>query len=301
MATGTIFDIKRYSIHDGPGIRTSVFFKGCPLRCWWCHNPESQSTEPVVLYRPDRCIGCGACEEACPEGAIRLTQKGFTADPKLCRSHGVCAEVCPSGARELVGRTVDVPQVMKEIEKDRLFYDESGGGATFSGGEPLMQHEFLKELLRECRRVDIHTAVDTTGYADPEIVRSIAPFTNLFLYDVKFIDPKKHFKYTGVTNELILENLKMLSAEGARISVRLPVIPGINDDEEETVAIAAFVSNLPGVVELAVLPYHGTARQKYERFGMEYLLGDLEEPREEDIETLAGFFRDKGLNVRIGG
>ncbi len=301
MATGTIFDIKRYSIHDGPGIRTSVFLKGCPLRCWWCHNPESQSPEPVVLYRPDRCIGCGACERACPEGAIRLTQKGFTSDPKLCRSRGVCAEVCPSGARELVGRNVDVPQVMEEIEKDRLFYDESGGGATFSGGEPLMQHEFLGELLRECRRVDIHTAVDTTGYADPDAVRSIAAVTNLFLYDVKFIDPEKHLKYTGVSNELILENLKMLSEEGARISVRVPVIPGINDDKAEMGAIADFVSNIPGVTELAVLPYHGTARQKYERFGMEYLLGDLHEPRGEDIEALAGFFRGTGLNVRIGG
>jgi pyruvate formate lyase activating enzyme len=200
-----------------------------------------------------------------------------------------------------MGRTVDVPQVMHEIEKDRLFYDESGGGVTFSGGEPLMQPAFLEELLRECRRVDIHTAVDTTGYADPEIVRSIAAFTNLFLYDVKFIDPKKHLKYTGVSNELILENLKMLSEEGARISIRVPVIPGINDDEEETGAIAEFVSNLPGVTELALLPYHGTARQKYARLGMEYLLQNLEEPREEDIKTLAGFFSGTGLKVRIGG
>jgi pyruvate formate lyase activating enzyme len=301
VATGTIFDIKRYSIHDGPGIRTSVFFKGCPLRCWWCHNPESQSPDPVVVYKRDRCIGCGACEQACPEGAIRLARKGFTADPKLCRSHGACAEVCPSGARELVGRIVDVPQVMKEIEKDRLFYDESGGGATFSGGEPLLQPAFLEELLRECRRVDIHTAVDTTGYAEPEIIRSIIPYTNLFLYDVKFADPAKHRKYTGVSNELILDNLKMLSDEGAVISVRVPVIPGINDDKEEMAAIAGLVSKLPGVVELAVLPYHGTARQKYERFGMEYLLGDLHEPREEDIETLAVFFRGEGLNVRTGG
>jgi pyruvate formate lyase activating enzyme len=190
---------------------------------------------------------------------------------------------------------------MKEIEKDRLFYDESGGGATFSGGEPLLQPEFLEELLRECRRVDIHTAVDTTGYAEPEIIRSIIPYTNLFLYDIKFADPEKHRKYTGVSNELILDNLKMLSDEGAEISVRVPVIPGINDDKGEMAAIAGLVSDLPGVVELAVLPYHGTASQKYERFGMEYLLGDLEEPREEDIETLAGFFRGKGLNVRTGG
>lgn len=301
MPAGTIFDIKRYSIHDGPGIRTSVFFKGCPLNCWWCHNPESQCAEPVVLYKPDRCIGCGACVDACPEGAIRLTQKGFTADPKICRSHGTCADVCPSGARELVGMTMDVPQVMREIEKDRLFYDESGGGVTFTGGEPLMQPVFLEALLRECRRVDIHTAVDTTGYADPGIIRSIAPYTSLFLYDIKFMDPQKHLKYTGVSNELVLKNLVTLSGEGAAISVRVPVIPGINDDDKEMTAIAAFVADLPGVVELAVLPYHGTAQKKYERFGMEYLLGDLQEPRGEDVEALADFFRDKGLNVRIGG
>ncbi|HAA47312.1 MAG TPA: glycyl-radical enzyme activating protein [Synergistaceae bacterium] len=301
VSTGIIFDIKRYAIHDGPGIRTSVFLKGCPLKCWWCHNPESQSIEPVVVYRPERCIGCGACEKACPEGAIRLTQKGFIADPAFCRSLGKCAEVCPSEARELVGKRVDVAWVMEEIEKDRLFYEESGGGVTFTGGEPLVQPDFLEELLCECRNADIHTAVDTTGYAPQEVISKIARFTDLFLYDIKLMDPDKHLKYTGVSNDLILDNLVLLSKEGARISVRVPVIPGINDDAGEMDAIACFISDLPGIVELAVLPYHGAAKQKYERFGMEYLLRDLKEPLEEEMENLAGFFRSKGLKVKIGG
>ena len=210
MASGTIFNIQRYSIHDGPGIRTTVFLKGCPLSCWWCHNPESQKYGVQLVLWKERCIGCGGCNSVCPEGAI--SGGGFppVIDSEKCSGCGLCAEECPAVALEMVGKTVSSDYVMKEIEKDLIFYDQSGGGVTFSGGEPLMQPEFLAELLEKCKARDIHTAVDTCGYANWEVL-SIAGLTDLFLYDIKHMDDLVHTRTVGVSNRIILENLAKLA------------------------------------------------------------------------------------------
>jgi len=301
VTRGVIFDVKRYSIHDGPGIRTTVFLKGCPLACWWCHNPESQSMFSEVVYRQERCIGCGACEKACPRGAISLTQRGYTADPDRCGGCGKCASVCPSGARELVGRSVTVMEAVKEIEKDQLFFDESGGGVTFSGGEPLAQPDFLVEALAECKKREIHTAVDTTGHAQPDIIMGVARHADLFLYDIKHMDSAKHRLYTGVGNELILENLKRLASAGSAINVRIPVIPGINDDETNIRSTGEFLASLPGVRDVNILPYHGIAETKYRRFEMDYRLGGLAAPDEKDMKRISKMLGLHGLRVTIGG
>ena len=301
MNGGVIFDIKRYSIHDGPGIRTTVFLKGCPLSCWWCHNPESQSAFTEVVYRPDRCIGCGACEGACPVGAIALTQRGYVADPDRCTGCGRCAEVCPAEAREMVGRGITVKDLVKEIEKDSLFFDESGGGVTFSGGEPLSQPAFLAEALEACRERDIHTVVDTCGFAPRQALERIAPLTDLFLFDLKMMDPGLHKSYTGVPNDLILSNLEWLAGQGFSLIVRVPVIPGINDTAENMEAMGKFLSELSRRPEVDLLPYHSSAREKYRKFGMNYRLKDLSAPSRERMKIIAAYLARFGLTASIGG
>ena len=301
MKSGIVFDFKKYSIHDGPGIRTTVFLKCCPLACWWCHNPESISPRPAVLYRRERCIGCGACILACPGKAIRPTDEGFLADPALCEGNGACAEACPSTARELVGRNMTSGEVLEVIRKDILFYDESGGGATFSGGEPLLQPEFLQEMLLGCRESGIHTAVDTTGFAQASVLLETAALTDLFLYDIKHMDPEKHRLYTGVDNTLILENLKTLTESGAKVAIRIPFIPGVNDDEENISRTGEFVSRLSGIVSVHLLAYHTSARNKYAKWGKTYRLPDTLPPSEENTRAAALNLKSFGLNVLIGG
>ncbi len=286
--TGTIFDIMRYSIHDGPGIRTTVFLKGCPLSCWWCHNPESQSAKKEILFNRDRCIGCGECKTVCPAG-----------DGK-CLACGNCAGVCCSGARELVGKTVEPAEIIKEIEKDLIFYEESGGGVTFSGGEPLLQADFVQCLLELCRKREIHTAIETSGFAPLEKLLQLSAGTDLFLYDLKLMDDLKHQKYTGVSNRLIIQNLRALAAQHDNIIVRVPVIPGINDDDGNINKTGDFVSAL-GIREINILPYHKAGMDKYERIGRTYLLPGLEPPTGERVAELAGILQGKGLKVKIGG
>jgi len=304
LETGIIFDIKRYALHDGPGIRTTVFFKGCPLSCWWCHNPESQDFHPEVILRTQRCAHCAACAAACPQGAITLPAEGEggpLTDRDACTACWQCVQACFSGARQLVGQEVSVQALMTEILRDRSFFDESGGGVTFSGGEPLSQPRFLAAVLRACRQEEIHTAVDTSGYAPWTVFDALRRDVDLFLYDLKIFDAQRHRRYTGVANELILENLTRLARLGHAIYVRVPVIPGINDDEDNLRQIAAFVAGQPGIQRLDILPYHPSAAAKYAGLERPYPLADTNMPAGERMEEIALFMRQYGLYVKTGG
>ncbi|HYG57960.1 MAG TPA: glycyl-radical enzyme activating protein [Symbiobacteriaceae bacterium] len=288
----------KYSIHDGPGIRTTVFLKGCPLNCWWCHNPESIAPGQQLMIRADRCIACGACLAACPHGAVT---EAFGTDKAKCQICLACVNACHAEARLAVARTVTVEQVLAEVAKDAIFYEESGGGVTFSGGEPLLQPEFLCRLLALCKAKEIHTAVDTTGFAKwPDLMR-VSTCTDLFLYDLKLMDEAAHRKYTGVSNETILRNLQDLSRLHHNIIVRIPVIPGVNDCEENLVATGEFVAGLGGVREINLLPYHKAGVTKYQRMGKPYELPEAEPPSAATMQGLADTLRAFGKRVTIGG
>jgi pyruvate formate lyase activating enzyme len=260
METGLVFNTQRYSIHDGPGIRTTVFMKGCPLRCAWCHNPEGIDPESELVFIENRCLGCGECRRVC----LRLQASGNGSDwPKDCVRCGECVKVCPSEARQLVGRRMGVKEVLDEVLLDRVFYEESGGGVTFSGGEPFLQPQFLLKLLAACRTEGIHTAVDTSGYASREDLMTAAPLTDLFLYDLKIMDDARHRQWTGASNAVILENLLALGAVHQNIWIRMPLVPGFNDDAEQIEAVARFAASVPGVRQVNLLPYHATAAHKW--------------------------------------
>lgn len=299
--TGEIFDIKKYAIHDGPGIRTTVFFKGCPLSCWWCHNPESLSSATHRLYRRERCIGCQECLSACESGAIQVSEGRLQWSPDDCRYCRDCALACPAEAVEFIGRTMTVDQVVAEIARDTLFYDQSAGGVTISGGEPLMQPLFLIQLLDACGEQGLHRTVDTSGHADTQSLLEAASRTDLFLYDLKHMDPEKHFRYTGVSNDKILANLKQLSHQGARIVIRLPVVPGINADDENINRTGALAASLDGVIGINILPYHCAADAKYKNLGLENNARDVQPPSEDVIAAVARHLESFNLVVKIGG
>ena len=296
--TGIIFDIKKYAINDGPGIRTTVFFQGCPLSCWWCHNPESQARIPTLMYRANRCVLCGECAVVCPQNGIQVNGSAQT-DRSKCDVCGTCAETCYYGAREVSGREVTIEEVLVEIERETPFHDQSGGGVTFSGGEPLMQRSFLLALLRACRERDIHTVVDTSGYTTWEALDSVRGFVNLFLYDLKLMDNQRHIQYTGVSNEPILRNLKLLSEHGHPLYVRIPLIPGVNDDDANLRQSAEMLASLPNVTGVELMGYHDIAAAKYEALGMPYQLNGTKPPTAEHMQQAGSILEEYGLKVKV--
>ena len=301
LTTGFVFDIKKFSIHDGPGIRTTVFLKGCPLSCWWCHNPESQRLKPEIMLRMDRCIQCAACLAECEQGAISINGDGVVTDRELCIQCGVCAKSCYADAREVIGREMTVGEVMAEIERDLSFYDESGGGVTFSGGDPLLQRDFLLALLKACKQQEIHTAVDTSGSFSWPVFERIRPYVDLFLYDLKTMDEERHKEVTGVSNRLILDNLDKLSQQGQSIILRMAVVPGINDDEQNLRRTGEFAAALPHLQGMSLLPYHDTAVHKYANLNRAYAIPDVRPPSDERMAAIAETLRGYGLDVKIGG
>lgn len=300
-SSGIIFDIKKYAIHDGPGIRTTVFFKGCPLTCRWCHNPEGLSATPQLVYARERCVGCGDCLTACPAGAIQATVQGMTADPAYCRRCGICADVCPAEARELLGRRYTVDQLLTVIKKDIIFYDESGGGVTFSGGEPLLQPTFLIAILKACGYHEIHRAVDTTGFTDSATMTAVAAHTDLFLFDLKMMDAERHKTYTGVSNEQILANIRGMAVSGTPVVIRIPLIPGVNDDQENIVKSGRFLADLPSLQGVQLLPYHNFQKRKYQKLNLSYQGDVFVAPERQQIEDVITQLENFGLKVDIGG
>ncbi len=297
-----VFDIKRYAIHDGPGIRMVIFLKGCNLNCAWCHNPEGISADQERMYAPARCIGCGTCVEACLNRALTLTPEGIVTDTALCRMCGTCAAVCPTKAIEMSGNLMTVEQIMTEIEKERVFFEQSGGGVTFSGGEPLLHPEFLIQLLDECGRQGIHRVVDTAGLVNTDILLEVAKRTDLFLFDLKMMESGLHRQWTGVPNGKILENLRILAESGASINIRIPLIGGVNDDEENITETARFIASLQGKkIAVNLLPYHKIAMTKYQKLGRGEEFVSLEEPTQGRQQEAMDILREHGIEVNIGG
>ncbi|GAB6136960.1 trans-4-hydroxy-L-proline dehydratase activase [Halanaerobaculum tunisiense] len=300
MEQGRIINLQKYSIHDGTGIRTTLFFKGCPLNCWWCHNPESQSREPEIMFYADKCIGCGTCVKRCSVNAIEIKADRPVVDQEECTLCGRCADFCYNQAREYVGKEITVAELVEEVLKDEIFYEESGGGVTFSGGEPLMQIDFLVESLTACKSRGLHTAVDTSGYAPWEDLERILDKVDVFLYDLKLMDNEAHKKYIGVSNELILKNLERLSAEGSNIFIRIPLIAGVNDNQQNILDSIEFLADL-NISQVNLLPYHELGQDKHKRLGMECKSGELERPSEQRISEIKSRFVKSNFKVEIGG
>jgi len=305
MLTAEVFNIQRYSVNDGPGIRTSVFLAGCPLNCTWCHNPEGMDSVQRISHVAGRCIVCRECVTVCPQQlAGPLTAATLVPESGgVCIACGACADTCPTEARSLVGTNYAVADLVRELEKDRIFYEESGGGVTFSGGDPLAQvnADFLLECLIACREARLHCTVDTSGFAPLAVLQEVACYTDLFLYDLKLMDDQEHRLQVGVGNELILNNLRTLSRSGQEIWIRVPLIPGITDVPANLDAIAEFVVSLPVKHPVHLLPYHETAGDKYRRLGLKYELEGIGSMAAAEVAAQAERLRARGLEVHIGG
>lgn len=301
---GLIFDVQKFAIHDGGGIRTLVFLKGCPLQCAWCANPESINVLQQLTFISNNCIHCGKCLEVCPRGAIN-PGRDASPSPSLLRDKctlcGECVKHCYAGALNIIGRYLSVAEVIALIERDRSFYDQSNGGVTFSGGEPTAQPVFLKEVLKESKKLGIHTAIETSGFVKWEIFESILKYVDLTLIDIKHMDSTSHSKITGMPNELILNNLKRLSEMSVPTRIRLPLIPGYNDSMENMRSTAEFVKNLSNVQSVDILPYHRLGEVKWAQLGHHYNLANSTPPPPGHVQERAEVFRKIGIQVNVGG
>ncbi|MCE0495504.1 glycyl-radical enzyme activating protein [Vibrio salinus] len=298
-AEGVLFNIQRYSLHDGPGIRTIPFFKGCPLSCKWCSNPESHQPQPELIYKKTDCIHCGKCVSACKQQALSPNNPFFI-DRERCIQCGECTDICPTNALEMKGKRMSVEQVILELNKEENLFRRSGGGVTLSGGEPLAQPEFARELLKACKEKGWHTAIETTGYTSKEIIEDVFPWVDLALTDIKAINPYIHKENTGVDNTVILENLIRISFI-TKVIVRVPVIPGVNDNPDEIRAICEFARLMLNVDTIHLLPYHTYGENKYQLLGREYPMGDMPVNREDKIESLKQVVESLGFHCHIGG
>jgi pyruvate formate lyase activating enzyme len=299
---GVVFNLQHYSIHDGPGIRTTVFLKGCPLKCLWCQNPESQNSHPLLFFTAEKCTGCGACVEACPNGAIKLVGHKSKTDRDCCTGKGECVSVCPSEARSIIGREMTAEEVFEDIKTDDIFYRNSGGGVTLSGGDPVFQPDFSIAILKLCRSAGIHTALETCGFLEWHELKNILKHVDLVLYDIKHMDSTKHKAYTGVTNELILENAEKIHRDlKIPIYPRVPFIPGYNDSLENLKRTAEFiVTKLDGNNRVYILPYHRLGETKYEQIDRKMTL-TITVPSKQQLETARQIFESTGLSAGIGG
>jgi glycyl-radical enzyme activating protein len=298
MTKGIITDIQRFSIHDGPGIRTTVFFKGCSQRCFWCHNPETLDPRPQLQRYLDRCIACGACFERCPQGAHTLVDgvRGF--DREACLACGACVDTCYAQALVMIGEVKSAEQIVAVVDRDRAFYETSGGGVTLSGGEPLLQLDFAEEILDRCRSIGIHTAIETAANMPWEDIARIVPLTDLLMMDIKTMDDARHRDATGVSNTRILENAGRLGTTQVPLIVRTPIVPGVNDDEASVSAIAAFVVRLPNLEAYELLRFHAMAQSKYDSLEMDHRARGLTAPSTQRMAELTEVARGYGLNAR---
>ncbi|HUI10411.1 MAG TPA: glycyl-radical enzyme activating protein [Bacteroidota bacterium] len=301
--SGMVFHIQRFSLHDGPGIRTTVFMQGCALECFWCHNPEGRSARPLLRFFPDRCIACGACAAACPSHAHAIHDGVHTLSRALCRGNGACVAACFAGALQMTGRLMTVDDVMREVRADRPFYESSGGGLTLSGGEPSLQRSFARALLAGCREAGIRTALQTCGQSPWRSLAPLVDLADLVMMDIKLIDSARHRSATGKGNEQILANARRIARTGADVIFRTPVVPGVNDTPEEIAGIAAFIGGLAAVRRSAIryelMPFHGLARDKYASLGLDYPASALVSPRREAMLALLDAARFPGVAPSI--
>jgi len=301
---GIVFSIERYAIHDGPGIRTLVYLKGCPLRCLWCANPEGQKASAELVYFEEKCIGCGKCIKACPENAVSLIKGRLVTDYRRCKACGECVRVCPTGARYIYGKYMTVQEIVEICKKDLSYYRRTEGGVTLSGGEPTYQYEFALAILKSCKENYINTAIETSGFCSWEKLRNILSYTDYVLYDLKHMDPVEHKKLAGVSNNLILNNLKKASKMGKPIFIRVPVIPNFNDSLGNIEAMVSFIKiikNNNNIVTINLLPYHEYGKGKYTRLQRVYSLNNIKPPSNNDVNRIKRKIENAGLEVKIGG